>query len=477
MSRSARRPGDRVVRRPVRRTQVISLPGKRERPDIPNVRRHSKLFAAVLLGLILFSAFLLATPVASRSGESTPFVDALFTAVSAACVTGLVTVDTRDHWNVAGQAVILLLIQAGGLGFMVGASLILRMLQRGQIGLRETLLLQDGAPTLSLREAAELSRRIVVFTFAVEGAGALVLALRFMRDMPVHLALWHGVFHSVSAFCNAGFDLQGGFVSLTTYQSSWVVGFTIMSLIQLGGISYVVFADMAEKRRWRDFALETKLVIIINYLLVFGVAALFLASEWDHALRDVPLWDRPLVAVFQSVSARTAGYASITFAELQNFTLFVWILAMFIGGASGSTAGGVKLTTVGVIAVAVYSTIRGQMEPQVFARRIPTSLIFRAMAVVFLMFAAHFVTTSLLAIAERTEDGPQFIALFFEAMSALATVGLTTGITPLLSTESKLILCLAMIFGRLGPLTAVYALQRHQHAVRYRFPEAPVRIG
>ncbi|MGH9174069.1 MAG: potassium transporter TrkG, partial [Vicinamibacterales bacterium] len=255
----SRRPGDRIIRRRVKATTTIDLPQIGERQSIPSVRNHAKLFAGGLILIVLVASLLLSLPWASRSGESTPFIDAFFTAVSAVCVTGLVTVDTHDHWNFFGQALILLLIQAGGLGFMVGASLLLRVLQRGATtGLRETLLLQDGSPTLSLREAAGLSGRIVRFTFAVEAAGALILFLRFAADRPLHIALWHGIFHSISAFCNAGFDLQGGYASLIGYQSSLVVSLTIAILIQAGALSFVFFADINAKRRWRTLAIETK---------------------------------------------------------------------------------------------------------------------------------------------------------------------------------------------------------------------------
>jgi len=467
-----------VIRRRFNPSQIIDLLESTDRPAIPNVRQHSKLFVLALAGGILLASVLLASPWASRSGDATPFVDALFTAVSAACVTGLVTVDTRDHWNPLGQAIILLLIQLGGLGFMVGASIVLRALQRGSIGLRESMLLRDGAPTLSLREAASLSGRIVRFTFAVEATGALLLFLRFSGDEPLHLALWNAVFLSVSAFCNAGFDLQGSYVSLIPYQSSLIVNLTIMALIQAGALSFVFFADLAGGFRWRRLAVETKLIAIVHSVLLLTGAGVFLGAEWRNSLADVPLIDRPLIAMFQSVAARTAGFASVNLGDVTNITLFSWVAIMFVGGASGSTAGGVKLTTVGVVALTVVATLRGQAEPQVFGRRLPIPLVFRAMTVIALMFAAHFVATLSLTAAEHLSgnDVP-FIAIQFETMSALATVGLSTGITPDLSEVGKFILCVTMFFGRIGPLTAAYALQIRQRTVRYRFPEELVRIG
>jgi trk system potassium uptake protein len=468
-----------VIRRRARKPQVIKLPTLGPRPVIRNVRSNAKTFVVALLAVVALGTLLLATPWTTESGESTPVIDAMFTAVSAAAVTGLITVDTQTHWNFFGEIVILALIQTGGLGFMVGASLVLRVLQRGaSTSLRESLLLQDGAPTLSLREAASLSGRIVRFTVVVETIGALILFLRFSSDHPLHIALWHGVFHSISAFCNAGFDLQGEFASLIGYQSSIVVNLTLVVLIQTGALSFMLFADINAKRRWRSLALESKIILIVNAVAVAAGMLVFLVAEWGRTLASVPVIERPLVALFQSVSARTAGASTVNFADLTTITLFSWIAIMFIGGASGSTAGGVKLTTVGVIGLAVVSTIRGQQEPQIFGRRIPTILVYRAMAVVTLMFLAHFTATLALTVSQHYTGGEfTFLALLFETMSAIATVGLSTGITPFLSDPGKLILCATMIFGRLGPLTVVYALQTRQHVVRYRFPEEPIRIG
>lgn len=468
-----------TIRRHPRRTTIIQLPPALERPDIPNARGHAKIFALALLGVMAIGTLLLATPWTTESGNATPLDDALFTAVSAAAVTGLVTVDTQSHWNFAGELVILLLIQSGGLGFMVGASLVLQTLRRGQTRLSDAVLIQNGAPTVSLREAGYLARRIVRFTLITETIGAALLTVRFSREMPLPEAIWQGTFHAVSAFCNAGFDLQGGYLSLIGYQADVWVNVVVMLLIQAGALSYIALADVAATRRWSRLALDTKLVLVANAVLLVIGAVVFLAAEWNGGLASTPESARPMAALFQSVSARTAGYASVNFADLHTVTLFVWIGIMLIGGASGSTAGGIKLSTVGVVVAAVVSTLRGREEPTVFGRRLATPLVLRAMAVIALMFVTHFAVTVLLATTEDLigNNDVSFIALMFEAMSALATVGLSTGITPSLSTAGKLVLCAAMFFGRLGPLTAVYALQRHQRPVRYRLPIAPVRIG
>lgn len=474
-----RPPRAEVLRRRVRTPTVTELPAPLARPEVPHPGRHAQTFVAALAALILGGAALLASPWASESGDATPPIDALFTAVSAAAVTGLVTVDTETHWNRLGEAVILILIQAGGLGFMVGASIVLQALRRGTTRLSDVLLIKEGAPTLSLREAAVLSRHIVIFTFAVEAIGAVVLTLRFRQEMPLPEAIWFGVFHAVSAFCNAGFDLQGGFVSLAPYRESLVVNGAIILLVQAGALSYIVFADIATRRRWARFALDTKLVLLANGTLLIAGAVAFLGAEWGRSLAPISPEARPLAALFQSVVARTAGFATVNFAEVHHVTLFFWVAVMLVGGASGSTAGGIKLTTIGVVVAAVVSTLRGQEETQIFGRRVPAPLVFRAMAVIAIMLTVHFVATSALAASEALWGGREvgFIALMFETMSALATVGLSTGITPDLTTAGKLVLCVTMFFGRLGPLTVAYALQRRQRPARHRFSAAQVRIG
>ncbi|MEJ7900644.1 MAG: potassium transporter TrkG [Thermomicrobiales bacterium] len=473
-----RLPGNRVVRRRVDATQVLTLPEPRRRAEAPNASLHAKRFALAFTVLVLIGSLLLALPWTTESGHATPPIDAFFTAVSASAVTGLVVVDTQDHWNFFGELVILVLIQAGGLGFMVGASLVLASLRRGG-SLRDSLLLQDGAPTLSLREATNLSIRILRFIVAAETIGAIALTLRLMQDEPFPVALWHGVFTSIAAFCNAGFDLQGNFISLAGYAESTWINSVVILLIQAGALSYIVFNDIWTERRWARFALDVKLVLITNTILLVGGAALFLMLEWNYSMAPIEPWARPLTALFQSTSTRTAGFATIAFGDAHPATLFLTIGLMLVGGASGSTAGGIKLATIAILVLTVVSTVRGQHETQAFGRRVSTQLVFRAMAITSLFLFAHFVLTLALAISEDVVASNDFgfLPMMFETMSAMATVGLSTGITPEVSTAGKIILCIAMYIGRLGPLTAVYALQRRQQQARYRFPEGSVRIG
>lgn len=478
MGEEPRRPGDRVIRRRVHATRTIDLP-EPERPSRPpNMLFHARVLVAAFALTIGLGTMLLALPWVTRGGESTPLIDALFTAVSALSVTGLVTLDTQTHWNWFGQLIILILIQIGGLGFMVGASLVLRMLGQSGTRLRHQLLIQDNMPTMSLREAMSLVRRITRFTFIAEGIGAILLTARFAADMPFERALWHGIFHAVSAFCNAGFDLQGNFASFIGYRDSvWVSG-VMIGLIQLGALSYIAFSDIFEKRQWRTLAANTKIILIANAALIAIAGTAFLFAEWNGALATSEPWTRPMQALFQSVSARTAGFATVDFSTVSTFTDFLWVAVMFIGGASGSTAGGIKLATATVVLLAVYSEVRGRADVDFFNRRIPMRLVTRSLAVVSLFFLFHFLMTLALTATEHLYGTrPSFVKLLFETMSAQATVGLSAGLTPEISTPGKLILVLTMFVGRLGPLTLVYALQQRERRRRYRFPEATVHIG
>jgi trk system potassium uptake protein TrkH len=481
VSGGTKRPRQRsFIRRGVRQPKTVELPPLPEPPSLPHPGRHAQTFILALTLIIVGGTALLASPWTTESGRTTPLIDAFFTAISAVAVTGLVTVDTATHWNFLGELIILVLIQIGGLGFMVGTSIVLQVLRRGSTRLSDALLVRESSPTLSLRDAIQLSRQIALFTIATEVVGALFLTLRFSRDMPLFDALWFGIFHAVSAFCNAGFDLQeGGFVSFIPYQDSLVINGVVMLLVQAGALSYLAFADVVSARRWRWLAVDTKLILTVNGLLVAAGTIAFLAIEWNGALASTVNGIKPMVALFQSVAGRTAGYATVSFGDVTAETLFIWMALMLIGGASGSTAGGVKLATVGVIAAALLSTLQGRDETQVFGRRVPVRIVFQAMAVIAIMLTLHFVATALLVASQGWFQGEEFpfVTLMFEAMSALATVGLSTGITPSLETAGKLILCVLMFVGRLGPLTVVYALQRRRRPVRLRYATASVRIG
>jgi trk system potassium uptake protein TrkH len=448
-----------------------------------NARRHSQIFVLGLVVIALAGTVLLALPWVTKTGRATPLIDAFFTSISASSVTGLAVVDTFEHWNWWGQLVLLALVQIGGLGFTVGASILLQMLRRG-IGaytLRDELLLKDGVPALTLQEAVWLAERIIRFTLIVEAIGTALLTLWFLsagRMRPLD-ALWNGLFYAVAAFCNAGFDLTGGFQSVRPLATDFWVNIVLMALIQLGALSYIVFADVARERSWRALALDSKIVLALNGVLVAAGALVFVAAEWGGALAAYAPGAKLLASVFQSISARSAGFSSIDWALVNPLTLFFWLGLMFFGGASGSTSGGVRLSTVGVVLAAVSSTLRGNPETQLWGRRIATPIIFRAVTVIVIFLLVFGIGTVALSTTEhhigKSEIG--MIDLMFEAMSALATAGVSTGITPSLTVGGKLVLCALMFVGHLGPLITVYALQRRQRPERYRFPEEAVRIG
>lgn len=458
--------------------QVIELPEPRKPARRSTAEFHARLFIAIFSLILLAGSLLLMLPWVSHSGESTAPTDAIFTAMSALSVTGLVTLDTATHWNWFGQLIILILIQIGGLGFMVGTSLVLSLVSPGRGRLRHQLLISGNIPTLSIREAVAMAGRIARFTFVVEATGAVLLTLYFLGEREPATALWHGIFHSVSAFCNAGFDLQGNFDSFTAFKGALFLNAVLIVLIQAGSLSYLAFHDIAEKRRWGRISGNTRLILTFNAMLIIIGTAVFLGAEWNSAMADTPAATKPLQALFQSVSARTAGFATTDFSTATSITTFVWLPLMFIGGASGSTAGGIKLATIAVILIAVLSEARGKTHPEAFKRRIPIPVILRAMTVATLFILIYFtMTLVLIAVEQSFGQGQTFSAVLFEVMSAQATVGLSTGITPELSEPGKYVIILTMFVGRLGPLTVAYALAQRQQPTHYRFPEMRVHIG
>lgn len=478
MSDFSRRPGDRVIRRRIQATRIIELDAPAPVESPPTTLFHARVFISVFAGIILVGTLLLSLPWVTRSGEATSLDDALFTATSATTVTGLVTLDTVTHWNWFGQLIILVMIQIGGFGFMVGATMILFILGRRDIRLRDQILIRNNIPTLSLSDAVDLARSILRFTLLVEAVGAALLTLVFLRDMSPGDAIWHGLFHSISAFCNAGFDLQGNFQSMAPYRDSIPINVIFLGIIMAGSLSYIVFADIIYQRRWDRLSVNTKLVLLLTLILTTIATLGFLAAEWNGAMADDPNWTKPMQALFQAVSGRTAGFSTVDMSSASPFTLFIYLAMMFVGGASGSTAGGVKIGTLAVVIVLILTTVKGEEEPQIYRRRLPITLIHRAITVLGLFLFAHFLVTLTLAATERVYGSdPPFVRLLFEAMSATVTNGLSNGITPSLHTTSKVFICLAMFLGRIGPLTLVYALQTRQSVVRYRYPEETVHIG
>lgn len=476
MTHEGRRPGDRRVR--VERTRPEEFTIKAPKP-----LRHAPppAVSLVVLFLVLITAgtSLLMLPIATNGGEATRFIDALFTATSAACVTGLVVVDTATHWSPFGQVVIMLLIQLGGFGIMAGSTLLLFLFLR-RTTLRDRILAQESLGGLHLGTVTTLVTRIAIFTVICEVIGAVVLSIAFMAGPEAGppwdpMGIWWGIFHSISAFNNAGFDLTGGFQSLIPFRDDWVVLLTHGLLLVLGGLGFAIVGDAVGRRRWSRMALETKLVISTSVALLIGGTVLIGVIEWTNpaTLGALPAEQRVLNAFFESATLRTAGFTALNTGALIESTLFVVMALMFIGGASGSTAGGIKVNTLAVLTIAVISTVKGEPSATAFGRRIKHAIVYRALAVMLL--ALGFVFLVGLGLTLTTEA--TFVQTLFEAISAFGTVGASTGITPDLSDPARLITSFAMFVGRLGPLTLVLALAARAHPVSYRPAVESVRIG
>lgn len=427
--------------------------------------------------MILLGALLLSFPAASRDGASLPFTDALFTATSATCVTGLVLYDTYAQFTPLGQIVILCLIQIGGLGFMAVATLFL-MIVRRKIGLMERSILTESVSALQIGGIVRLIRRITVCTAVFEGTGAVLLAIRFCPQMGFATGVYYAVFHAVSAFCNAGFDLMGRFApytSLIPYQSDALVNLTVMALIVIGGLGFVVWDDIMEHRlRYAHYRLHTKIVLLSTTLLILGGAVLFYLMEKDNTLAGMDPEGKLLASLFQSVTPRTAGFNTVDIAALSEGGTALSMLLMLIGASPGSTGGGIKTTTVMVILLATLSYIRNSEDINIFHRRLEGNILKRAYCSATIYVMLSIVGIFLLI----TTQGLPVKDVAFEALSAIGTVGLSTGVTRELNTFSRIIIILLMYSGRVGSLTLAMAIMaRLSKTAGFRNPEEKIIIG
>ena len=446
-----------------------------------------QLFAGSFLLLILFGTVGLKVLPGLYTGEELGWLDALFTATSAVCVTGLIVVDTATYFTTAGQAFILLLIQLGGLGMLTFTTMIILALGR-RLSLRQeavTATSFDIAPHVDRRR---LTRNVVVFTFVIEAAGALALYLLWIPRFGWTGALWPAVFHSVSAFCNAGFSTFSD--SLIGFQTAPWTLLVIMALIVVGGIGFLTLAELYLRARGgrgaRHFRISThsRIVIATTALLLGGGWVMFTAFEWRVTLAEMPVWAKLLNSLFLSVTARTAGFNNIDYAEAADSSNFLTILLMSIGGSPGSTAGGLKTTTIAVIGLLAWSRFRGVEVTSLWGRSIPEETIQRAVGLFVVAFAlvtlSIFVLTSTeTARAGDPRAGASFLHYMFEAASAFNTVGLSMGVTPELSTPGRWLAIALMYLGRVGPLTfaAAIALRRRAPAGEFRYAYDDVVVG
>ena len=427
-------------------------------------------FAAV----VLCGTLLLMLPIASRDGESVPFIHALFTSTSASCVTGLVVYDTLTKWSLFGQIVILCLIQIGGIGIITLAMYFLSMLH-AKIGMRHVFALQESIGAESSAGLVKMTRFIAAGVFLQEAVGAILLLPVFIPQFGVGRGIWYAVFHSVSAFCNAGFDLMGGGASLTAYSGNAYFNLVICLLITLGGLGFFVWLDLLRCRfRFSKFALHTKIVVVTSLALTLIGALLFFVLFYDsEAAVGRSVGEKLLASLFQSVTARTAGFATVDLAKIGGGAQMLMIVLMLIGGSSGSTAGGIKTTTFAVILLFVRSIFRGKEDIECFGRRIEKSVLRTAIAV----FVLYLGLALCCGIAISAIEDADIIACLFETFSAMATVGLSLSLTPTLSAVSKLIVIVLMFLGRVGGLTVLLSLTGKRKEEAYRYPAENITVG
>ncbi|MBT9142537.1 MAG: Ktr system potassium uptake protein B [Dehalococcoidia bacterium] len=432
-----------------------------------------KILVGGFAALILLGAILLSLPFSTHDGQI-PFLDALFTATSAVCVTGLVVVDTGTYFTRFGQTVIMFLIQIGGLGFMTAATLVFILLGK-KITLRERLVIQEAMNQISQQDLIRLVFRVVLLTFAIEAIGALLLSTRFIPQYGLWTGLFYAAFHAVSAFCNAGFDLIGGFTGLTPYAHDPVILLTIASLFILGGLGFTVIMEVHQKRRFVRYSLHTKMVLLVTVILLVLPTVIIFALEYSNpaTLGQLSLGNKIINAFFTAATPRTAGFNSLPMDGLLPHTLFFIISLMFIGASPASTGGGIKTTTFGALVVAVISTIRGREHPLLYSKQIPVEILRRALSIVMVSFLLVFFATFALLITE----GGSLLDMLFEVVSAFGTVGLSTGITPELSPAGRMILIIVMFAGRVGPLTLVFSLAKRMQKAPVKYPEERIMIG
>ncbi len=439
------------------------------------IRRFSpsQLIALTFVGLILAGALLLMLPIASTDGSSLSFVDALFTATSASCVTGLVVVDTGTYFSVFGQLVVIALIQLGGLGLVLFATLF-SVVMRKKIDLQSRLNIQASLNQNELDGVVRMSLRIAKYTAAIEAFFGTVLALRFFPEYGLK-GIYFGYWHAVSAFCNAGFDLFGHYQSLTAFVGDPVVNLSICLCIILGGLGFAVMRDVLKKRNFRQLKLHSKLVLTVTATLIVVGTAVIAFLEWHNpgTLGSLSSSDALWASFMQSVSPRTAGFNTIDMNALRIPTMIFIILLMFIGASPASTGGGIKTTTFALILLNISQVVRGRSECEIFGRRVGNDTIFQAFAITSMSMLWVVSATLLVTCLEDTS----FLYALFEVVSAFATVGLSTGLSQHICTASKIILILSMYAGRVGFMTFALALTAQKPEKHIHYPKENIIIG
>ncbi len=437
---------------------------------------HVQIIVTGFLIIVLVGTLLLSLPIASADGARAPFLAALFTAVSSSCVTGLVLRDTATGWSAFGHVVILLLIQIGGLGFMTVATFLYHVFQK-RMGLRGRELMVESINTTHVGGIMRLAWKIVILTGTFEGVGALLLLTRFAPRFGLNRGLWYAVFHSVSAFCNAGFDLMGVIspgCSLTPFYDDAMVNITLMILIQVGGLGFLVWDDLIRCRwkvkRWR---LHTKLVMTVSAILTFGGAILFFFLEGNATGQELTVGGRIWTALFASVTARTAGFNTVNIADMAGASKLLTIFLMVVGGSPGSTAGGVKTTSLAVITLFAYASFRGREKPTIFGRSISAETFRKSCGVLFFNINIALIAAIILCAWQPLDP----VDAVFETVSAIGTVGMTTGITQSLCGFSAALIALLMFLGRVGSVSFAVALLEKRSAPPVDYPIEEITVG
>ena len=421
--------------------------------------------------LISIGGIFLSLPFFTKSGQATDLIDAFFVAASASCVTGLTPVNTLEHWNTYGHILIIILIQIGGLGVMSLASIIPLILGK-KIGMKSRQILKEQLNVESLEGMIVLFKYVLIFTFGTEILGAILLSIRFVPLYGLLDGVWISIFHSISAFCNAGFDILGD--SIYPFRDDALINFTLSFLVVVGGLGFVVTSELFRRRSFKKISTHSKLVLMMTAILLFlGTIVFYILEKSGGVLQGESLKGSLLESFFQSVVARTAGFYSVDLSKIKDSTALMLMGLMFVGGSPGSTAGGIKTTTLGVLILSTAAVIRGENEPVVFGRHIGIEVIRKALAIFLVSFGIILSVSFVLTITENAG----LVDILYETVSALATVGASKGITAGLTRHGKILITLCMYLGRLGPMTMAFAFGMKARKSLIRFPESFVSIG
>lgn len=426
--------------------------------------------------IILFGGVILSLPICSREGIYTSLLDSIFTATSAVCVTGLITLDTGTYWNTFGQFIIMILIEIGGLGFM-SVTTFIAVLFGKKITLRDRLIMQEAMNTFNIQGLVSMLRYVLGLTIGIQIIGAMLLSTVFVPQYGVAKGIFYSLFHSISAFCNAGFDLIGNFSSLTSYNKNYIVILVISLLIIIGGIGFTVLIELINYRKSKRLSANSKIVLTVTGSLILAGAVIIFLVEYNNpaTLGNMNFGEKILNSFFSSVTPRTAGFNSISTGDMTMAGKFTTIILMFIGGSPGSTAGGLKTATFGVLIITILSVLEGREDTEAFGRRFSKETVYKAFTLFSIGMIIVITVTMILTV---TEPSQKFVDLFYEATSAFGTAGLTTGVTQEITNwMSKVVLIFTMYCGRVGPLTVILAVIHRKKKIGIKYPEGKILIG